>query len=399
MIVLTVSLSSASAVRTFPDAQSVAIAGTERRVVKSTINNVEYQVDVALPRDYAASNTRYPVLYVLDGNALFPLVTDTYRMLRFGLLRQEVIVVGIGYPESDYAFWSDAYYANRARDYTPKPGQPSSPRRFTGFGDASGGAPAFLRFLREELIPFIDANYRAAAGDRAILGHSYGGLFATYVLTHQPETFQKYAIGSPSLWFDDGVSFQWEADYAAAHKALPAEVYMYCGSLEEEVMTVLPTQFWKQLRTRHYAGLKLIDFITVPDEYHLPANLVGVDRALRSFYGPRPLLLAGNDLKRYTAAWGVANAPRWKTRVEHGRLVLEIPGSSLPPPELVAESATHFFSKGGWYFVDFTLDPRTKLAVEMTLNRPPYMSAGEILKGGQVVLPRLDGKSSGHVAQ
>jgi hypothetical protein len=339
------------------------------------------------------------VLYVLDGDALFPLVTDTYRMLGFGLLRDEVIIVGIGYPDRRYAFWSDAYYANRTRDYTPKPTQPPSPLRFTGFGEEPGGAAAFLRVIREELFPFIDANYRTAAGARAILGHSYGGLFATYVLTHQPETFQKYAIGSPSLWFDDGVAFKWEADYAAAHTDLAAEVYMYCGSLEEEVMTVLPKQFWERLRTRGYAGLTLFDLTTVPDEYHLPASLVGVDRALRSFYGSHPLSLTADELERYAAEWGVAQAPTWKTRVEHGRLVLEVPGSSLPPPELVAESETHFSSKGGWYFVDFTLDARTKVATEMKLTRPPYMSAGKVLKGGPVVLRRLDDKTSSTVVK
>lgn len=380
--------------QTRQDKQPTTIGGTERRVVKSTINHVEYLIDIALPRDYVGSKKRYPVLYVLDGNALFPMVTDMYRMLSFGLLREEVIVVGVGYHESQYAFWSDAYYANRTRDYTPKPIQPPSPQRFTGTGDEPGGAPAFLRFFREELFPFIDANYRTVAGDRAILGHSYGGLFATYVLTHQPETFQKYAIGSPSLWFDDGAAFKWESDYAATHKDLPAEVYMYCGSLEEEVMTVLPQQFWSQLRTRHYAGLKLIGLETIPDEYHLPANFVGVDRALRSFYGPHALVLPEEDLKRYAADWVVANAPRWKTRVEHGRLVLDVPGSSLPPPELVAESETHFVSKGGWYFIDFTLDPGTKFATEMKLRRPPYMSSGEILKGGPLVLQRLDGQAS-----
>ena len=369
-------------------AQPVTIAGTERRLLKSSTNHVEYQIDVALPRAYRESKERYPVLYVLDGNAALPLVTDEYRMLSFGILRKEVIIVAIGYPESAYAFWSDAYYANRTRDYTPKPTRPPSALRFTGTEHETGGAPAFLGFLRDELFPFVDANYRTVADDRAILGHSFGGLFATYVLTHQPETFQKYAIGSPSLWFDDGVSFRWEAEYAATHKELPAEVFMYCGSLEEEVMTVLPRQFWERLRGRHYPGLKQIDFVIVPDEYHLPANLLGVDRMLRSFYGPRPVALTAEDLKRYTAEWRAANAPAWRTRLENGRLVLQVPGSSLPPPELVAESETHFFSKGGWYFVDFTLDPKTKLATGMNIQRPPYMEAGEILKGGAVLLQR-----------
>jgi hypothetical protein len=67
-----------------------------------------------------------------------------------------------------------------------------------------------------------------------------------------------------------------------------------------------------------------------------------------TFCGPHPLSLAADELERYAAEWGDARETTWKTKVEYGRLVLEVPGSSLPPPELVAESETHFSSRGGW---------------------------------------------------
>jgi hypothetical protein len=48
-----------------------------------------------------------------------------------------------------------------------------------GFGGSSGVS----RFLEHEVIPFVDRTYRTIPSDRGLLGHSYGGLFAIYVIS------------------------------------------------------------------------------------------------------------------------------------------------------------------------------------------------------------------------
>ena len=206
--------------------QAVTIANTERRLLKSRVNGVDYQIDVALPHGYATSHKRYAVMYMLDGNVFFP--SSPLRTAWPPVWsRKELIVVGIGYPVKDSGFWSREYNTSRARDYTTKPAKPAG-----GVSAGAGGAPAYLRFLREELIPFIDSSYRTVPGDRGLMGHSYGGLFVAYALTHVPSLFQKYALGSPSLWWDGEAGLRWESEYAAEHTEMRARVYIYGGAVE-----------------------------------------------------------------------------------------------------------------------------------------------------------------------
>ena len=124
-----------------PQPLQVTIPGTELLSLSSSITGQEYRIFVALPNStfldsYAENpNLRYPVLYVLDANALFGMVTETVRIFSLLEIIDEIIVVGIGYPVDSFV----ATAGFRSRDMTPK-----------------SGAPKFLQFIREELIPMID---------------------------------------------------------------------------------------------------------------------------------------------------------------------------------------------------------------------------------------------------
>jgi predicted alpha/beta superfamily hydrolase len=350
--------------------QPVTIANTERRVLRSQANGIEYQIDVALPRGYATSQKRYPVIYTLDGNVFFPVLAASYR-LTASLLPTELIVVGIGYPASEYGGWSRENGASRARDYTPRPAKQPG-----GISAGAGGAPAFLRFLRAELIPFIDSAYRTVPGDRGLWGHSYGGLFGAYVLTHEPDLFQKYAIGSPALWWDNEAGLKWEAEYAATHTELPARVYMYIGELEDgNVMKRPARRFWEALKARRYTGLDLADFVAVPDEIHSSVLLVSMEHALRSLYARRSVSLPVETLNRYVGEWKEDNGRSWAIRLNRDRLVIDIP--SLPDDpmwtdpesrELLAESDSSFFSPLGDLKADFVVDARKQFATEFKIS-------------------------------
>jgi predicted alpha/beta superfamily hydrolase len=280
--------------------QPVTIANTERRVLRSAANGIEYEIDVALPRGYATSQKRYPAVYMLDGNVFFPLLTSSYR-LAASLIPDELIVVGIGYPAKDYGFWSREYSTSRARDYTTKPATPVG-----GVSAGAGGAPAFLRFVRDELIPLIDSTYRTVPGDRGIMGHSFGGLFCAYVLTHEPGLFQKYSMGDPSLFWDNESPFRWESEYAATHTELRARVYVYLSREDASIR-----RFWEALKARHYAGLDLVDFAVVPDEVHTSVIIGSLEHALRKLYARKAVSLPIETLRWYTGRWKVGDEPVW----------------------------------------------------------------------------------------
>jgi len=58
-----------------------------------------------------------------------------------------------------------------------------------------------LAFIRDELVPSIEAKYNVSAGDRAWGGYSLGGLFGLYALLNDGSPFQRFLIGSPSTLY------------------------------------------------------------------------------------------------------------------------------------------------------------------------------------------------------
>lgn len=65
-----------------------------------------------------------------------------------------------------------------------------------------GGADEYLAFIRDELIPWVDTNYRTH-GYRVLVGHSYGGLFALHTMITNPDVFDAFILISPSLQWND----------------------------------------------------------------------------------------------------------------------------------------------------------------------------------------------------
>jgi uncharacterized protein len=201
-------------------AATVSLPHTFEHTLKSAANGVQYKLYVSVPRDYESSKASYPVLYTLDADYSFPIARAMVSHLSERNRLQPLIIVGIAYAGAEQ------YRLNRTRDYTPvfAPDVGYGPE----YQKVSGGGPKFLRFLREELFPWVDRTYRSDGKTRGISGHSYGGLFASWVLVTAPETFSRYIIVSPSLWYRDRM-----IDRLAA-QAIPAgtRVYMGVGSRE-----------------------------------------------------------------------------------------------------------------------------------------------------------------------
>jgi predicted alpha/beta superfamily hydrolase len=134
---------------------------------------------------------RYPVLYLLDGDAHFPSVVGLIQQLsqaNGNTILPEMIVVGI--PNTD-----------RTRDLTPTHVASELPMMDSNFSKTSGGGENFVAFIEKELIPYIDSLYPAAPY-RALVGHSFGGLTVMNVLTNHTKLFNAYIAIDPSMWYD-----------------------------------------------------------------------------------------------------------------------------------------------------------------------------------------------------
>ncbi|HEX2189459.1 MAG TPA: alpha/beta hydrolase-fold protein [Longimicrobiaceae bacterium] len=144
----------------------------------------DLRLHVRLPASYGQGGRRYPVLYVLDPAWNLGHAASTARFLAAGTRMPEVIVVGVE-------------VGDRSRDFTPT--------HFTGPGGLpdSGGGPAFLERLAEEVVPAIDAAYRTQPL-RVLAGHSLGGLFAAWAFAERPGLFRGVVALDPSLWWEEG---------------------------------------------------------------------------------------------------------------------------------------------------------------------------------------------------
>ena len=252
-----------------------------------------YQISVALPDGYNRQHDSYPALYAADANAEFGAVVETARLLAFAHEIPGLVIVGIGYPNPGQGF--KASWVPRTFDLTPTPDpswvkQDAKDSQALGMppAEASGGAPEFLSFLRDELVPSIERAYRVSPQDRAWFGHSFGGLFGAYALFHNDGLFQQFVIGSPSLWWDHRVLFSMEESFASTRKPLPVRAFLAVGLLEQQMDPRYPMvtdlrAFVQRLEQRKYQGLELQAHY-FEDETH--GSVVGatISRGLRFVY-------------------------------------------------------------------------------------------------------------------
>jgi predicted alpha/beta superfamily hydrolase len=128
------------------------------------------------------------VIYLLDGDSLFPILAAEHLLLTIDDNTPEVITVGIAYGSFDPSV------NKRDLDYTPPTG---------GMGAEIAGAPAFQQFLKAELIPAVESKYRTDPTHRVLVGQSRGGSFVLYSAFSDPDLFWGRIASNPSFNFLD----------------------------------------------------------------------------------------------------------------------------------------------------------------------------------------------------
>ena len=209
-----------------------ALEKTEVHFLQSEYVQDEFRICVARPFTNIPEGIKPSIIYVLDANTNFGLVSD---IVRSGELQgRYAYVVGIGYRVN--TFPTDIF-VKRSRDFTPT----SSPI-FDDLGGAmfgapnvkisTGGALRFLEFIRKELKPYIENILELESPDSTLIGMSLGGLFCVWTLLNQPDSFQRYLACSPSLWWDNDVIFRHENNWAQNNCDLHAKVFIAAGDEE-----------------------------------------------------------------------------------------------------------------------------------------------------------------------
>lgn len=167
---------------------------------------------IGLPDNYQKSEKSYPVLYLLDGDGHFQHTTGTVKFLARNGRIPEMIVVAL--PNT----------ADRTHDLTP-PILKGDPALFP----TAGGADNMLRFISDELMPYIEKNYRTSSY-KVLIGHSFGGLFAIHTMVHRPEMFNAFLAISPSLWWDEQELVTQARTFFMKNPDYEANLYMTMGN-------------------------------------------------------------------------------------------------------------------------------------------------------------------------
>jgi uncharacterized protein len=194
------------------------------RVIRftSAIDKEPYTIQIAMPWA-AAPKGGYPVIYILDGDLLFP---EAAMESAYNLAEKAAVVVSVGHGTlNDRAVTAryaggkpgrdingdaatDAFFHLRQHDFEwpakPEHRAPFFVEKIFGAGFENGDLDAFLQVIEKEIKPKVEAVAPIDRNNQAIFGWSLGGLAVTRALFTEPTAYHSYIIVSPSLWYDGG---------------------------------------------------------------------------------------------------------------------------------------------------------------------------------------------------
>ncbi len=276
--------------------EQVPILGSELHLMHSQQTGRTYRITIALPLGYSSSPgddwpfhnapEKWPVVYVLDGDWYFGMVTDMIRPTAWCGSTSDAIVVGIGYSEAKNPIEAfREFFTRRDFDLTPTRDEEVATSMEQKFKRPvpNGDAGNFHKFIKHELIPFVEKTYHADPARRILVGHSYGGLFALFGLFTTPDLFNTLIIGSPTLSYGNRFTFQQEEAFAQEHRKLPANVYLYVGEFEESLTNQTVTDTLRLaaiLQGREYEGFSLVKHV-FPDQNHCEVAAPGFQAGLK----------------------------------------------------------------------------------------------------------------------
>jgi predicted alpha/beta superfamily hydrolase len=238
-------------------------------VVHSGILNQDRQVYINVPRlDSADVNKALPVLYLLDGENHFHILSAYIEYLRHWKVIPPMIVVGI-------------VSVDRVKDLTPINSLISFDGKVNSNYKSSGGNEQFFNFIQQELMPYIEANYKTGRF-KILAGHSFGGLTAINCMLTHPDMFDAYIAISPSLWFGSKYVLRL-AEQKLPHLSVSGKKLFYSVGNEEGTFRDDLLKFDKLFK---HDSLKTLDheYKYYPHEDHMTEPIPAYYDAMRFVY-------------------------------------------------------------------------------------------------------------------
>lgn len=245
------------------------IMGTHKRILTSKFVDQEYELSIWLPFDYEESDKDYPTLYVLDAPVYFGGAAYITMCNNWDGVIPEMIVVGVGAEVKNWNEWDPL----RDRDLSSVeiPGRPYS-----------GHADNFIQFIEEELLPFVDSNYRTQKTDRVIWGHSQGATLTLKLMFHKTHLFNRIIATSPTFDHSGKVFYDYDPDLTVDALSSEVRLFISVGSLEN-TYSAKAKDFMLDLAEHKIQNLQLHTMI-LDGFNHVAANFPGFIYGLRAVY-------------------------------------------------------------------------------------------------------------------
>lgn len=221
------------------------------------------------PADPASPDARLPVLYMPDGGMAedFLHVAGLVQVSVGNGTMRPFLLVGIENTE-------------RRRDLTG----PTENAEDKKIAPRVGGSAAFRAFIRQELMPQVEARYRTT-DETAIVGESLAGLFVVETLFVEPDLFDTYLAFDPSLWWNDQKLVDGAAGSLRARPKL--EKTLYLANSSEEMVAGVMQRFVDVLAKEAPPGLHW-HYERMPEERHATIYHPAALRAFRAVFKPPP---------------------------------------------------------------------------------------------------------------
>ncbi|EDP70838.1 putative esterase [Flavobacteriales bacterium ALC-1] len=211
--------------------------------IKSSILNQDRAIQVYIPDDYENSEKSYPVLYILDGQWYFLSGVSIQKALRTPGAIPEMIVVGI---------------------------KNSNPLRRTLFGDEN---EKFTNFLKNEVIQFIDSNYRTTQ-ERLIFGWEAAAYYISELILQEKGLFSGAIITNGGYASEDIVKeFSSEED-----------IYLYMANSRKDIYYVGSSNAFNEILKNNNPKHLIWKYELFNDEVHETLAHLAIYKGLRYYY-------------------------------------------------------------------------------------------------------------------
>lgn len=311
-------------------AEPFVVPGSQVYKVYSEHVQQLYELRVSVPGEYQANPDKaYPVIYVLDGQWNFTIVSDIVGKLAYDGMIPQAIVVAITWGAE-----GDDPGALRVRDFLPtaNAGLP-----------LSGGAERFLMAIEDELLPFVDAEYRTS-DTRMLIGSSFGGIFSSYAMFKAPHLFSG-TIATAAPYAVEEALFTSELEQFESRRGFKGKrAYVAVGALDLNKPGV--KIFARELRRNKPKRFKT-KLEVVSGMGHAGVEPIAYAKGLQYVFKRPKLGLSKEFLMRYEGLYTLEDIPGFPSfDVESKKGRLEITQEGQDPLAFYPETKTDFYFEG-----------------------------------------------------